>query len=831
MTNFRSNRSASFGLKSLGLESGVIIRWNRLLKNIKSIGLKIIEFNPEQSEGDRWSLIISPSSKKRLDKKKLLDFNRKVNNQLQDAFTSPGKLPDDRIKKLFSSLKFDGFYIPFSEIERVKGEAIESHLVFNHLLFKYFAYEDFFSALLKLKNNKAYDENQIPRVVWYYIFYYAKCLHKIQKNHALQYEKFCNWYSDLILLDDLYKRTPSEQATILMLMKCESIIANTKNDWLLKNKFSKASKDVASFFENFEPAISLMFSPDEGELPFDVFSSKYKSVRKGFVALFELDYQTLLVQEVLDNYSGLELSTRLPAFMQLRFGPVSIYNYSNIVKDRLFLNEDKHLGQWVANDEYSPRFTQIDKYVFLEDCQTWYDLTSDQELNILNKIESTLILNDIERINNRCKAHALNFVNFITAPILNWQLEKHIVVPKLNVFEKQLPKDLRSEYKLSKRETEKEKEILEMYLKAISDFRFKTELDAYIINNNPIFTHAKFQKIWDDAIDKLSIRIAQKQRYYQSRMKEFGILQSNLNKRLKNIWLEEMLVVEDEVKPFIQYVKKAFQTALPIRNKVSFSEDRHVNDGVEFDPDTLFDQEKWIRADVMKVMQSKVERGEAVQINTFCLDYSGSMTHDRMRNLFKILYLLVLGLEDRKSFDAFHFFSNNFIEVVNFSNAFTNRKVLFEILQHVAGLTTNGVAYSGNGATNISEGIQKSHEKMKAFTEDFKLKNPKANIVSSIFVITDGVPSVGITDIPELNAFVEEKRADGDLEIKGIFIKSEDDLSANFMGEIFGDNNYIETTDFEEGVNKFVKIMTETYKKQRKTYKWKKKQQKLGLIE
>ena len=412
-----------------------------------------------------------------------------------------------------------------------------------------------------------------------------------------------------------------------------------------------------------------------------------------------------------------------------------------------------------------------------------------------------------------------------------WKTDGEKCYPQWNLFEDDQAKNLREVYKQKQKEVKEEKKLLEKHLKALMQLDSVEDLIAYKEKNSLYFTNDQFQIRWEEEFENLLNRIKHKEKYFASRMKEFGIHEARMNKKQKTIWLKEMLKIEEEVKPYIKYVRKAFQTALPIRRNVIFSNERHVNDGVEFDPNTIFDQEKWIRADVMKVMESKVERGEAVQINTFCLDYSGSMKHDRMRNLFKILYLLVLGLEDRKSYDSFHFFSNNFIEVVNFSEAYTNRKVLFSIMQQIATLIVGEVHFFGEGGTNISDGVIKSHRKMSKFVKEFKTKNPDANIVCSIFVITDGEPSLGVIDIPDLNAIIQELREDGDVEIKGIFINSEDDVSMDLMSDIFGEDNYIETTDFEEGVNKFVKIMTETYKKQRKAYKWKLKKQKLGLKE
>ena len=136
-----------------------------------------------------------------------------------------------------------------------------------------------------------------------------------------------------------------------------------------------------------------------------------------------------------------------------------------------------------------------------------------------------------------------------------------------------------------------------------------------------------------------------------------------------------MLAIEKEVRPYILYVKQAFQAALPVRRSVEFHPYRHNHDGVEFDPYTVQDPNKWIRARVMKTLQHRVVRGEVAQVNTFCLDLSGSMNHEKMRNLFKLLFLLIYGLEDRKSYDAVHFFNNAFIKTVPFSKHYTNRNL------------------------------------------------------------------------------------------------------------------------------------------------------------
>jgi len=49
----------------------------------------------------------------------------------------------------------------------------------------------------------------------------------------------------------------------------------------------------------------------------------------------------------------------------------------------------------------------------------------------------------------------------------------------------------------------------------------------------------------------------------------------------------------------------------------------------------------------------------------------------------------------------------------------------------------------------------------------------------------------------------------------------------NFITTIFGEENAVETSSFEEGVQELTAIMTKTYKQQRLQFKWDQKRAKL----
>jgi len=840
-------------MRTIGFQPETIYKWNKILNEFNDKGVQIVEFKPKAINNLHWGLLIETDlsageSKEQSTKAKSRNLNNRVNRQLKKAMMSTSDIVHDHWEKLFTALKLSGFYIPLQDIYRVEARVLKSHLNFYRLLIKHFDYQEYFSILQENLIEVVDEEDKIPHAIWWYLVYYVKFLRKLKLEAYSQYEVLGSWFSEQLDQDDFHQRLPSEQVTILMFNQCESMVSETVDQWHKQRIYFKATTKVEAFFSKYKNDFDQVFGEEEvasteedlrQENESESNKTKEESggfsdnIKDDFVSLFKLDNERFFVQELLDNQSNINLASVLPLLSQVKYGPASLFNFSGVIKDKVFNKKERPAGDFREHDEDLPVYFRPKEITYPNNVQYWFDLDSadrKEVFEIVNQNASVELLGEAERVaKQRSQDYLINLINLITAPILYWNRIDSKIFPQWNLFSDDEAENFREIYRQKKVSKVVEKIMLEEHLKALFLLNTVEEINAYIAQHNPLFSYQKFHKTWELELNKLITRITQKKKYYDSRMREFGIYDAKINKKNKVTYLEEMLAIEEEVKPYINFVKQAFQTALPIRKKVSFSDYRHSNDGVEFDADTLFDQEKWIRADVMRVMESHIERGEAIQINTFCLDFSGSMVHDRMRNLFKILYLLVIGLEDRKSFDSFHFFSNTFIEVADFDESYTDRKVLFKIMTKISQIDSLGVHFGGLGGTNISDGVAKSHEKMKDFISEFQKSNPEANIVTSMFVITDGEPSLGITNLVELNEFIESKRQDGDVEIKGIFIKSEDDFDFELMDDVFGEGNFVETNNFEEGVNKFVKIMTETYKAQRKAFKWKQKRQKLGL--
>jgi len=808
--------------------------WNKVVRELDKLNIELIEYDTDELFVDYWSLYFREEIGEKSRPKTIPNFNKFMNKALLQGLTRPKGENLLYWSNELSEGAFAGFYIPRPDIEKVDTIEMESFLRFYSLVASHFDYAKFFLSLAQTMPALGKTERLLPYSIWYYIFYYGRFLHKLRASSIDDYSLCASWYTELLDQNNFYQRLPSEQLVILLLVSCEELVSDGGTNWMKHPLYSKAHSVVRNFFENNSSILAALYQEAGVELDPLALASEHKAMLAEMNIVLDVDEEELFIQDILDDASDAALYKFLTARQMIKFGPKSIYNITGVVKDIFSGSEYSLAGRFKEDFSELPNFRIPKEKVYVSSVQFWYDLMPEQKdelrAQVLAKADNGKLSISNAKTKQRLDAHRTNVLNLITSPILCWvkHREKYLI-PQWNLLEDESGKKLRQLHNKRKKKLREEKKLLEGHLKSIAKLNSLQELLAYQERHNPSFSDETLQRKWEHEFKRMEIIFLNRASYYKSRMEEFGFPDTILNSKLRAVWLNEILQIEEEVKPYINFVKKAFQSALPVRKTVVFSEDRHISDGLEFDPDTLYDHEKWIRADVMKAMQTKVDLREAIQINTFCLDYSGSMYDDRMRNLFKTLYLLVLGLEDRKSYDAFHFFSDRFIDVVGFSSEYTNRKVLLKILRQITELYDSELIFRGAGGTNISDGIAKSNEKMQAFRAEFIEQNPEANIVCSIFVITDGQPSLGITENAELNEFVEQQRKQGDVEIKGIFIKSEQEEHMEVMEKIFGTEHYVETSNFQEGVNKFVRIMTQTYKQQRKDYKWKKKKQKLGL--
>ena len=821
----KQSQSLQNMLTSSTLNADTTLFWNELQRDHHAEGLTVIEYQDRAKEDRYWHCYRSSVQKK--DPKHKPTKYSQLNEDIKACFVQSDFINTAEFwQTIEHQLQWEGFFLPQEELSQLSRAQLVQELDFLKLLHTTFPYLSFLESLKKVSIQKGHLQEPLPIIaVWQFLRFYTDFLGQLYAQQSSIFSSMLGWYVHRFKVDNFQKLLPSEQVSILLYLTCElffwEAISETKRSQLL----AIAHPAVQAFFGEHTNNLNILFEAGFNTATDTSAGEIEKTIQQTFYQVCQLDLKYIEIQEFLDNEAGMDFQQQLPRFAYL-FEEEKL-TFKDRVKAMITDFTVKLKGAPISESQpaYAPTrvpFIKAQKVA-------WYDLSVGELTELQTAIETTL--KDRIKLFARLRwhKHLQNLGNLFTTPVIVWEREKKGCYPVWNIIK--LSTSLKYQKILSKKlESEQvERNRLKTVLERLYKLKNLPDIDGFHANV-PSFGYKLVQQQWTQAVKVHRINIHNRNTFRMRRMREFGIITGTeiLNDR-KDIWLDEMLQIEEEIRPYILFVRQAFQAALPISRSVEFHPYRHNHDGVEFDPSTIQDQDKWLRARVMKTLRNKVVQGEVEQVNTFCLDYSGSMNHEKMRNLFKLLFLLIYGLEDRKSYDAVHFFSTEFIETANFSKKYTNRNLLFKVLSKIAVIEEGTIRYRGLGGTNISDGILNCHQRIIEFSKNLHSKNPTINIACSLFVITDGEPSIGIYEPDELHDFIAKKRKEGNVAIKGIYIKPKDEAEeeGEFLPKIFGPEHYIETTEFKDAIDKFVAIMTKTYQEQRKEFKWKKKKKRI----
>ncbi len=735
---------------------------------------------------------------------------------LTTLFDPAFKATQNHWKSLKDAMNLRGFFVPVAALKKFSVAQIAEHLDYLR------AYEQWMELprLLQLTEAAASETNyrDIPLpylFCWEHFQQFALFLtqQKQVKPYLFQYRFRAGDFAQLL---------PGQQVIVYLHLLALDFFGLGDRGIKINRLAETAQPSVQVFVENYEAPLFafLEFIKSQKQVPNNIPTAP--DIKADYFKICREDLSVVKFQELLDNQSGKKLGETLPeaTFQLLTNGSEktgtriqNIFGKKSIVARLQSVREKGHQENWPAfapdtpawTDKKQPQWHQWSPEKRQEVLTGLSFMSSDQQLALTNVAKDRLALPLITTINQ------------FTSPFLTWTLSNHQILPSLPILPSLETQRLRQAFFQSQGEETKANHRLSALTKKLRNLTSKAEVTILVEREAP-FTQPYLQEKWQMIIRSHLTSIANKTTFDEHKMRQYGILKEDeLPDERKNIWLQEMLKIEEEVKPYVLFVKGAFRTALPIRRTVRFDPYRHSMDGVEFDPETFGDQFKWQSGEVMRTLRHEVARGEAEQLNAFALDSSGSMDHEKMRNLFKILYLLVLGLEDRKSHDAFHFFGTYFIETVNISDTYTNRSVLYTIIRNIAKIVGTEVVYGGRGGTNISEGVTRCHEEVITLKNKLQLAQPELNLLCSIFVITDGEPSIGLINTKDLSEMIEGLRQNGAIAIKGIFVKPEnEEEDGAFMKPVFGEDNYVETDNFEKAIHELVLLMSKTYKQQRR---------------
>ncbi len=845
-------------------ESALAENWRRVQSTWYQKQKHVIEFYPNNEADSFWAWHIDlenfePSFKnKESDQEAIPGLEEEdptPNDDLQEILRPSFQGTPTFWKKQKDKIIPKGFFLPVSELTRFSNKNLGHYIRYAFLLQDKFFWVDYIRKLKETKDQKIFAEVPLSIIgLWVYFRQSISYYKKLVKEKNLERDSILFVLEERIDYSGFQDKFAYEQFYLLLQTALQKAyfpsIGNTSTDALA----DIAVPEVQKLWINFSASIkhycqfSFNYSLEGNKKKKNNFNRRNKIlhsekiISKAFFQLFQEDIEKMAIQELLDDFHAKNLlqffpeniqeelqnaSEKAPEIEQIQ---ESLENSSII--DRINSTADKN------QDKQSAQYFPTDIEWQIEGAINWRQIAEDRREYILNHDKTLNSLKLLKRLAlMRLERHLCNQLSREMCPIIRWDFQDEVCVPKWNILSPGASSLLSAEFEEKRKLEAKERTTLDFLLKEVKEAEELEDLDE-ISSQSPSFSIPAFQEEWLSAFMLQTKAIKSRINFRINAMKEYGIIQhSSQANGNKELWLDEMIQIEKEVSPYIGFVKNIFQSALPNRKTTEFNPYRHSTDGIEFDPDTIQDQNKWMSGEVMKTLRTKVTVGEVIQINAFALDSSGSMDHNRMRNLFKILYLLVLGLEDRKSYDAFHFFGTQFREGANFSSNYTNRSLLFSILEKIAGIKSRKIVYGGGGGTNMSEGIKQCHIRINEFSATLEKENPGINHLKSIFVITDGEPSVGIANREVLNKDIQDRREEGKLAINGIYLRADDTYDQGppvynkhdellkigtrprFMEEIFGKDNYVESDSFSQAISDLVYVMSLTYKKQRKVFK------------
>ena len=793
-------RELDLPLERVGVPPSLVDLWNRTQGKFLSQDFLLLEYQCQLDQ------VVCPILFADMDKEfedKIVDKTHSVNFQLYEEV----RIKNEKFitEQFTEKTRIKGLFIPALVIKNIKAENWQYELYFLQRLAQKFQIGDFTLEIIRAQKHKEITQLTIVKIGLHYLEKYYQGLKEIHAVDPIAFEGVVGIKLFYRHVHAAGQSKINESLLFLNYLVESTFFINEDREsyWKLRIEANPLIRELDRLWENFLAGRIkwrniLEFYESVEEEKFEPFSQFMYNNRTDFTLPSKIRSLYVQIDELLKvdkkRFGGLftkarpEEETSQSSLFELAHEliPSSIYSLdgNSIDKLKTFITAE-------VNKSFRSKWLKM--YQEGEQVGKW-----SQGIEILNQL---------------------------CAPFFRVDMKGGRIVP---CFETLSSLDFNSTIKAfqSKQELRRKQEDYLQYLmkritKIYSFEELALEFESYK------FSFSDLQESWNSHYEAAKRSLDIRLKFRHAKMEEYGILDTKvMSGHGKDSWLDELLQIEEEVAGYTIFVKEAFAQALPVRRISKFHAIRRTIDGVEVDPEALLVPEKYLRAEIMKPMTSVKDYKNIHQLNTFCLDTSGSMNHERMRNLFKLLYLLVLGLEDKVSYDSFHFFSNKFVSGVEFGTGFTNKKVLFKILTSISTLKNGKVIYSGTGGTNIGDGMKKSYERIQEFGEKLVAKYPDILIVKSMFVISDGEPSLGLINLDDLKELVEKQREESNISINGLYIFPEEEATS-YMTDIFGASHAIEADNFDQTVTGLVNLMIREYKQQRIDHKWRLKAQKL----
>lgn len=803
-------------------------QWYDLQRQYAEKQWKLIEYPSESWELESWYVILNQDAKSQSLNRMIdledIDFESDLdvfNQALAKVYLS-GSKPQAKFWKAFKQeTEQTGILIPQYALVELGMPHFKKSLAYTHQLSKQFP----FFTLLKQHHihvTERSDSNGLVmyHTIWKIIENYIRILAKKDANQA----HVINYLSVIWNTPNIDEALPSLQLThaLITLFIEMSRLSNPPTSF----NSDHYMPEVANFMTTHLSDLETLFSVSTDSVkPKKEILDQLKILETQFYDLCLYDNAYMFMQELIDDPNQFDFLNSIPRDLKEELEKLNSNSFITLfnvkVKNRSIIDRLKSLSSSEVQIQL-PTFYK-NKLSNNEDRKmSWQQLSNESISQLIIFINDyTFSQTEEKQISNKRNQYLIPLLNRLTMPVLKWEIVQSTLMPLWNTCQHKETTNSILAYDEARALELKESIRYDKIKKSIGGISKESELEHYLNTIQPFCVDLFIDKL-NQLVKTTRTNIINNRQFKLRKMEEFGITQElERSFRIREIYLNELLIIEEEVRPYILYVKKAFDSALPENRENFFDPYRHSIDGIEFDPETIQNVDKWLKGEVMKTIHIKQQIHEALQINCFAMDSSGSMDHTKMRNLFKLIYLIMIGLRGKASYDSFHFFGTYFIPAAEFNHSFDSKNLLYKILRNISHVNSEWqVEYNGVGGTNLSGAIVECQKRLNEFAKPFE----KKEIIhfKSLFVITDGEPSIGVVEPAELTELVKQNRQDGGGSIKGIYVGPPSKIP--FMRIIFGENEFVETENFEAAIIDLIDIMSRTFKQQRQHLKQAKKQ-------
>ncbi len=811
--------------------------WHDLQRRYHMQGYKLIAYPAAEMPNDQWYITLGkgplPFRLTFEEQFKLSSgdtgTSEVVQNQSLATFFQSGDDPPyiDYNEEAANGSPVTGIVMPQSSLVHLEMSDLKKWLSYIHLFTQHFPSAYFLRQIIQQRHDADLsDAERYDHYLWEAILSLLSFIRAVKdpddRQHVLRQ------MSMVFSIPDLSERLPSEQLSYSLLQYIIRLLQSGDQTLTIPDD---CHAEVRDYMTSYQRDLIDCSQHIQQDIPanqsyrdtIDLLKGPFLSVCKSDLILCKIQQLINLPEEAVNQLPIPEAS--LISLREWQSGSL-IHRFQSMVNKKSIIDRIKSISlsqDQIKLPSYYPKLISTKE----EAEHKWYNLPEELLYQLTDALRAEQAEantpNDVfgSQIETRQQ-----MLNQLTAPILRWDMIQDTVVPQWNISDHEIIAKSIQAYEEDRAAEAAEVDQLMAAVESIQKLKSINELDS-IEEQLHDFQVAYYAERLQTEIENKRLHLTNQREFRLKKMLEYGITEE-LEPRFKkqDLYLTEMLKIEEEVRPYLLFVKQAFDSALPQDKDNFFNPYRHSIDGIEFDPETIQDVDKWMKGEVMKTINIKPVIHEAPQINCFAMDSSGSMKHEQMRNLFKMIYLIVIGLHGKASFDSFHFFGTDFISAAEFNHSFESKNLLYQILRKISFVDFKwDIMYAGEGGTHLSAAVDECHRRIIDFAKPYE--EQEITHFKSLFIITDGRPSIGIVEPREMAAMIQQKRETHDVSIKGMYIGPEEDASSSFMEAVFGKDQYVEATDFETAVIDLVHIMTKTFKSQRQRLKQEKAKYKL----